>query len=443
MANKNLNERFETEWTGLEKTGFRFVFLFFLLQVIPLDWNYYALLFSIHWSRFNVYDLLVTTRYHPFWGLPGFYSWLVVLAVALSGAAIWTRYDKGKTTEYRNLYYWLRVVLRYRLAIGVIGYGLIKLYPLQIPYPSLSNLHTDYGQFLPWKIYYNTIGIVPWYESFLGGVEIVAGVLLFFRRTVTFGAGILVGFLGNVLAANLAYDLGEQVYISLLFLIAAFLLSYDVPRLNSLLLQQRFTRAERFDPVFTPVVRKARTVLRSLFVVFVFLFGIAAYGNFSKDPYLIPKTSGLADSYGFYDVREFRSNNRLIPYSLTDSSRWQNVVFEKWATLSVGSARHVQVDHSKAAGFHADDIDRTYEETGSGQRVYYAYTADSINHTLLLRNKNPYYKDDSLLLHYSRPDTSTILLSGIDRKGDSLSLVLNKGVKKYLFYVGRRQPVKL
>ncbi len=273
-------------------------------------------------------------------------------------------------------------------------------------------------------------------------MEIVAGVLLFFRRTATFGAGILMGFLGNVLAANLAYDLGEQVYISLLFLIAAFLLSYDVPRLYSLLLKQRFTRAERFEPVFTPGLVQARIVLRSIFVLFIFIFGITAYGNFRNFPYLIPQTNGLADSYGFYDVKEFRLNSRLLPYSLTDSSRWQNVVFEKWATLSIGSAKPVQVDYSKAADFHNDDRDRTYEEAGSGQREYYSYTADSIKHTLLLRNKNPHYKDDSLLLHYSRPDTATILLTGIDRRGDSLNLVLNKVVKKYLFYVGRRQPVK-
>lgn len=195
MANKYSNLDFRAgAWSRLEKGAFRFAFLFFLLQVVPLDWDYYSVLFSIKWPQFNVYDLLVVTRYHPYWGLPGFYSWLVVVVLAASGAVIWTRYDRERTAAHADLYYWMRVALRYRLAIGVIGYGLLKLCPLQIPYPSLSNLHTDYGQFLPWKIYYNTVGIIPWYESFLGGVEIAAGLLLFFRRTATFGAGILVGF---------------------------------------------------------------------------------------------------------------------------------------------------------------------------------------------------------------------------------------------------------
>lgn len=430
-------------WSTLEKVAFRFAFFFFALQIIPLDWNYFSLLFSIKWSQFNIYDLLLLTRYHPYWGLPGFYSWLLVAALSAVGTLIWTKDYGDRPADYTTLYYWLRVVLRYRLAIGVIGYGLLKLYPLQIPYPSLSNLHTEYGQFLPWKIYYNTIGIIPWYESFLGAVEIAAGLLLFFRRTAAFGAGILVGFLGNVLAANFAYDLGEQVYISLLFLIAVFVLSYDVPRLYSLLLKQRFTRAERFDPVFTPGIRKARTALRSLFIVFVLLFGFAAYASYHKGPYLLPQTPGLAGTYGFYDVKEFTVNHHSIPYSNSDTSRWQDIVFEKWATLSIGSPRHIEVDDSKAEAFQKDDEDRSYEQAGAGQRSYYAYTADTVNHTLLLRNKNPHYPDDSLLLHYSRPDTSTILLAGVDRSGDSLSLVLNKVVKKYIFYVGRRQPIKL
>lgn len=432
-----------TQWNKYQKILFRGAFIFFLLQVIPLDWNYFQQLFSFNWSHFSFYPLLLISRYHPYFGLAGFYSWIVIFFIAATGAILWTLYDKNKTKEYNYLYYWLRVILRYRLAIGVIGYGLIKFFPLQIPYPSLSNFHTDYGQFLPWKIYYNSIGIIPWYESFLGGVEIFAGLLLFCRNTAAFGAGILVGFLGNVLAANFAYDLGEQVYVTYLFITAVFLLANDVPRLYSLLIQQRYTLAEKFTPFFNPVVKKTRIALKSAFVLFVLIFGIKAYSNYKNDPYLIPKTPGLVGSFGYYNVKEFRLNNQPVPYSLTDTNRWQDVVFEKWATLSVKIARPIKLDVSKASGFHANDIQRAYEQAGAGERQYYTYVADTIKHTLLLYNKNPNYKNDSLLLHYNRPDTSTIVLAGINENRDSINVVLNKVEKRYLFFVGRRQPVKL
>lgn len=437
------NENSGEQWGRYQKIFFRFAYLYFLLQIIPLDWDYYRKLFSIDWIHFNFYDLLFLSAYYPRWGLPGFYSWLIILVVAVTGAIAWTFYDKDRSSGYDNLYYWLRVLLRYRLAIGVIGFGLIKLFALQIPYPSLSNFHTNYGQFLPWKIYYNSLGIIPWYESFLGGVEIVTGLLLLCRDTTTFGAGILVGFLGNVMAANFAYDLGEQVYSTYLLMISVFLFGNDVPRLYSLLIRQRYTLAERFSPVFNANIRKLRFALKGLFAVFVVIFGFRSYANYKSHPYLIPKTTGLAGSYGYYDVKQFKLNNALIPYSLTDTNRWQNVVFEKWATLSVKTAKPVKIDLSKANGFFDNDIDRRYEEAGAGGRLYYSYTADTVNHTLLLRNKNPHYSYDSLLLHYNRPDTSTIILSGTNERRDSVSIVLNKVVKKYLFYIGRRQPVKL
>ena len=432
-------------WSSAGKILFRFAFIYFFIQSIPLDWKFYRDLFSINWFHLHFYDLLNLTRYSPkFPFLTGFNNWVAVFLIAAAGAAAWTYYDRGKTREYVTLNYALRVILRYRLAIGIIAYGLIKLFPLQMPYPSLSSLHTNYGEFLPWKIYYNTIAITPWYESFLGAVEIFAGLLLFNRRTATFGAGIAAGFIGNVLAANFGYNIGEQVYSAYLVVIAFYLLAYDVPRLYSLLIEQRFTRADHYIPSFTVNwVKRTRIALKGAFILFILLFGYKTYSNYRHDPYLIPSTAGLAGSYGFYNVKEFKLNHRSIPYSLTDTNRWQNAVFEKWATLSVRIAKPVKPDLSNGNGLHQGDLEKNYEEAGAGGRLYFTYSADTVNHELLLQNKNPNYKEDRLILHYSRPDVSTILLSGINEDKDSIYVRLEKVVKKYMLFEGRRKPLKL
>jgi hypothetical protein len=434
------------DWGKYQKIFFRIAFIYFFILAVPLlDWKFYRELFSINWGNLHFYDLLTLARFLPqFLGLSGFANWVSILVVAVIGAAVWTYYDHDKTKGYDTLYYWLRVIVRYRLAIGIIAYGFIKLFPLQMPYPSLSSLHTNYGEFLPWKIYYNTIGITSWYEPFLGSVEVFAGLLLFFRRTSTFGAGIAAGFIGNVLAVNFAYNIGEQVFSAFLVISAFFLLAYDVPRLYSLLIEQRFTLADKFIPSFSKEwVKKTRTILKGAFVFFVLLFGYKTYSNYKNDPYLIPKTPGLAGAYGYYNVKEFKLNNQSIPYSLTDTNRWQNVVFEKWATLSVKIAGPVKLDISNWDGVREDDIDRNYEEAGVGDRRYFTYKADTVNHTLLLQNKNPNYKEDQLLLHYNRPDSSTIILTGINENKDSIYLELDKVVKKYLLFEGRRKPLKL
>lgn len=443
MSFLNLSGQDSSEWKSYQKSTLRFFILFFAIQILPLDWKFYRDLFSINRTDLTFYDLFKITRYAPqFFSLTGFANWGVAFLLAVGGTFLWTFFDRRKR-DYNNLYYWLRVSLRYRLAIGIIAYGFIKLFPLQMPYPSLSNLHTNYGDFFAWKIYWHTIGIAQWYESFLGGIEIIAGLLLLHRRTVTFGAGLILGFTGNVVAANFAYDAGEQVYSSYLLLIALFLFLHDVPRLYNLLALQRYTIANKFQPVFSGRIRKARLALKSAFLVFVLFYGFETYANYTLAPYKIPKTEGLAGSYGYYNVKEFVFNRDTIAYSTTDPNRWQNVVFEKWATISIKIARPVKMDLTTGDEFRENDIDRNFESAGVGGRHYFAYKADTIAQTLELENKNKNHAGEKFYLHYTRPDDSSIVLHGTNEKNDSVYIVLERINKKYMLIEGRRKPIKL
>ncbi|POY39390.1 hypothetical protein C3K47_00245 [Solitalea longa] len=443
MAHNNTHE---TEWKGYEKAIFQISFIYFLIQSVPLDWKYYKTVFSIQWSQLNYHDLINITRYYPQFITPsapefGYVNWLIVLGIAAIVAAIWTFRNKERT-DYDTLYYWLRVVLRYRLAFGVIGYGIIKLFPVQLPGPTLSDLNTPYGDYFTWKIFALTTGIsTAWYESFLGLIEIVGGLLLLNRKTVTIGAGLLAAFLVNVVIVNFAYDIGDQVYSSYLLLIALALLVYDTPRLFQLLVLGKKTIANKFHIVFTNQQKSIRTVLRTAFLLFTLLFvGVTGY-NYNKDAYIYPKTPGLKNAYGYYNVKEFSINGKPIPYSLTDPQRWQNVVFEKWATISVRTSRPLNVNISNGTSSSQDDIDRKYELAGAGGRNYFNYGIDSVNQVLKLQNKNSTAENWSL--HYERPDEKTIILSGKNEKQDSVYIVLDKINKQYLQLKGRRKPLTL
>jgi hypothetical protein len=370
-------------------------------------------------------------------------NWGIVLLISLAGAAIWGRVD-ARRKEYTVLYYWLRVIVRYRLAIILIAYGFIKLFPLQMPYPSLSNLLTNYGDFYSWKIYFQTLGISPKYETFLGFVEILAAFLLFNRRTTTFGVGLIFGFIGNVAVANGFYDIGEQVLSTFIVLMAAFLFVQDIPRLYHLLVKEKATLANRFQPIFSQGrLKKIRFSLRAAFLVFVVVFAYKVFDNYTNDPYKIPHTPGLDNAYGYYNVKEFILNKDTIPYSKTDPNRWQDVVFEKWSTLTIRDNRPVLIDRSSGEATHEKDIDRNYELAGFAGRHYYYYEADTVNHTLALQNKNKDLRNERLFLSYDRPNDSTILLSGIDQNKDSVHVVLEKIDKKYMMFEGRRKPVKI
>jgi len=434
-----------TQWTEKEKAIFRFFFLFFVIQALPLSVDFFKTLFSISWLHLSYGDIFSLARFSPRF-IPGndtLFNWLIVAVLAGIGSVIWSK-SSLKNQNYDNLYYWLRVVVRYRLAIGILAYGFIKLFPLQSPFPSISNLNTSYGDFTDWKIFSMSLGIVPNYESFLGAVEVIAGLLLLFRKTATIGALIIIVFTGNVFISNLAYSGGEYVYSFYLISFALFVLHFDAIRIYNLISLERPTEPNKFKPVFEGSRKTARLVLKSFIIFFfVFLYGFKTYSGSHHDGYQFPRTKGLSKASGIYNVSEFRINNKTLPYSATDSVRWKDVVFEKWATISIRSNRPVIIDSANYEQVIKKDEDRDYELAGSIGRHYYSYTIDTVNHTLLLQNKNKHYTGEKLQLKYARPDTTTIILSGIDQHKDSVYVVLNKIDKKYPLAMGRRRVLKL
>jgi len=81
--------------------------------------------------------------------------------------------------------------------IGIIGFGFTKLLPVQMPYPGLGLLNTDFGDLTAQKIFGCQSASFPWYQVFAGVVEVLAGTLLLFRRTTTLGAILLFGGTGR------------------------------------------------------------------------------------------------------------------------------------------------------------------------------------------------------------------------------------------------------
>lgn len=442
---KIITDQSSQEWSEKEKGIFRFLFLFFILQSLPISIDFFRLILGINWLHISYGDIFDLTRLSAKFipGTDSFINWIIVAVLALIGSFIWSR-SVYKQQDYPTLYYWLRVIVRYRLAIGIIGYGFIKFFPLQSPFPSISNLNTAYGDFTDWKIFSMSLGIVPGYESFLGAIEIIAGLLLFFRKTASIGAFVIIVFTGNVFISNLAYEGGEYVYSFYLISLALFVFSFDAVRLYYLISLEHPTEPNQYKPQFHGQLSIVRLVLKTLVIFFfVFLYGFKTYSGFHHDPYQYPHTAGLPKASGIYNVSEFKFNNKVLPYSATDSVRWKDVVFERWNTISIRSNRPIIIDSVNYEQIKKNDADRDYELIGTGGRHYYRYTINSLNHTLLLENKNPHYKQERLELQFSRPDTSTIILSGIDQRRDSIYVVLNKINKKYPIQLGRRGVLKL
>lgn len=484
-------------WKNWQKFSFRIAFIFFVIMSIPLSLEWYENLFSINWLSVHYRDLYDIARFSPSLGLLprgswyGYGEWFVILFIAIIGAVIWSLFDK-KRNDYNILYYWLRVIVRYRAGIGIIGFGFTKLLPVQMPYPSLGLLNTDFGDFTGQKIYWLSIGIVPWYQIFAGIVEVAAGAMLFFRKTTTLGAILLFGALGTIVFVNFSYDGGVHVYSTYFVLYAVFLMIYDAPKIWNLIVLERYTTPIHFYPSFSEKwLKYTRVTLKTLtiFIFLVLLFYVQLV-NFWYDPYKQPAMAGLKELRGNYDVAEFRINNELIPYSPLDTVRWQQATFENWTTLTFKVNKPVKLDLSNGGGSAMRDINRTFELTGAagGQRVFY-YEADTANKILYLKDKNiaslredrarnnngensrkkadapkPFYflteeqeyngidekaltarrlegikserametKRTGMTLNYETKDGSQVVLRGVNETKDSIYVVLNRVDRKYV-----------
>ncbi|GAB2543371.1 hypothetical protein [Spirosoma aerophilum] len=388
-------------WTPGEKLAFRIAFIFFIVMSLPTSAGWYKNAFSLDWLHLHYRDLYDVARFQPnilgrvsWWpAWMGYGEWVFLFVVSAVAGLIWTAVVRIRQAEPRNynlLYYWLRVVVRYRAGIGIIGFGFTKLLPTQLPYPSLGLLNTNFGDLTAQKIYWLSIGIVPWYEVFTGVVEVLAGAFLFFRATTFWGAVLLFGALADIVYVNLAYDGGVHGYSSYFVLLSGFLLVYYVRDLYTLLIKEQLTIPVHYYPAFNKVWQRiARIGLKTatIFIFLVLLFWIQ-YVNFRYDPYKQPAQKGVRELRGNYAIAEFRLNGKSIPYSPTDSVRWQEATFENWSTFTFKVNKAVPLDLSNGGGSPMRDLNRTFELTGvaGGQRVFY-YDADPVNHFLYLQDK--------------------------------------------------------
>ena len=482
-------------WKPYQKVLFRICFIFFILMSIPENPDWYTQVFTFDWTSLHYRDLYDIARFQPSLtrgaGYYGYADWLILLVVAVFGGTIWSLADKRRN-EYNVLYYWLTVIIRYRAAIGIIGFAFTKVLPVQMPYPSTGILNTNFGDLTAQKIYWLSISIVPWYQVFAGVVELTAGVLLFFRKTATLGAIILFGALGDIVYVNFAYDGGVHVYSSYFVLFAAFLIAKDIPKIYNLLIRERYTIPVNFNiQIRQRWLQITRVFLKTgVIVLFLVVFFYVQLNNFIFDPYKQPAAKGIAELRGYYRVKEFRLNNVSIPYNPQDSLRWQDVTFEKWTTLSFKQNKPVVLDLSNGGGSPMRDINRTFELAGvaGGRRVFY-YEADTVNQILYLQDKNKganefalaaktalkkkksSYKNflsdqqeyelldhkgltgrrrkgitseraqetdrNTMVLNYSTTDGKEVVLKGIDEHKDSVYVVLQRLDKKYALKPGK------
>jgi hypothetical protein len=325
------------EWSLPKRLLFRFSFVYLVLYCFPFPVIVlpYAQVLTRPWQ--SLWDTIVPTV-----GWMAFkveadnrrngsgdttYDWVLVftyLVVAVLAAVLWTWLGR-KRAEHTRLYDWLRVYVRFFLAVFMLSYGASKLIKSQFAFPVLDELLQPIGQSSPMGLVWDFMGASTAYTMFSGFAEMLGGFLLAFRRTTVLGALVSIGAMGNVLMLNLCYDVPVKLFSAHLLLIAVFLLLPDLKRLADLFLFNR--RVERVEerPLFASPRRNRAAATAA--VAFVFLFAAwSLYGSWQdnrKYGDLMPKPP----LHGIWRADEVVVDGVTRPPLLTDGSRWRYLVF--------------------------------------------------------------------------------------------------------------------
>ncbi|MBI5766469.1 MAG: hypothetical protein HZA93_01650 [Verrucomicrobia bacterium] len=257
-------------------------------------------------------------------------DWLrvgIFATMAAMAAMAWIIGDRRCTPDVR-MCRWLRFGLRLVLGSAMLVYGFMKIVPpTQFPPPSLHQLTQTLGESSPQGLLWKFMGFSPAYVVFLGVAEVMAGALLFFRRTTLLGALLTAGIMANVVMLNLCYDVPVKLYSGHLLVMAVFLIWPDRGRLALLLW---FHRPTELDPAVEtwPTLGQRRLATALTLVVAVGTLYQAIGGQLKAGADNAARYGATPPELrGIWRVEAYERDGQLVPPLTTDTQRWQTVIF--------------------------------------------------------------------------------------------------------------------
>ncbi|HVV06473.1 MAG TPA: hypothetical protein VHC96_19715 [Puia sp.] len=317
---------------------------------------------------------------------------------ALLLAIIWSIIDKQRHV-YVRLKYILQIILRFFLAYIITQYGAAKIFDIQFS-PSIGNMATTIADMHPMSVAWTFFGYSFSYEFFIGCSQIIAAILLLFRRTSTLGAILMVTIMSNIVFVNFAFNVCVKFFSCSYLAMSIYLLADDAPRLTGMLFLNRSVEKRAYPQLFQK--RTARKILAIIGV----LAGIFAIAYPLQDTLQMKKKYKMGQHtaiYGVWAVDTLHHSRDSIDHLLhTDTSGWKKLVF--------------------------DDYDFATAKSWAADRSYFSYETDTATRTLHMKQTWP----DTLLSVNTgyRLNRDTLYLYG--KYGDDSIYVRLHQQKKYL-----------
>jgi hypothetical protein len=330
-------------WNFGLRVTFRFVFIYFvlyclLIQIlnelisipgieIPDPGTLWPMRQIVVWTATHVFRVG-----HPLVFFSGSgdktFDWVTafcVLVFSVAGSVLWSAVDR-KRMNYVTMHKWFRLFIRFALASQMISYGMDKVIPLQMPYPSLVRLLEPFGNFSPMGVIWSSIGASRSYETFAGSMEMVAGIFLLNASTTLFGAmfSTIVSF--YIFILNMSYDVPVKLFSFHLILMSLILVAPDLTRFRDFLFKNC-----PVGPSAVPKLFQTRRANRIAAMAQIAL-GLWMIGTHVQAGLADWKTFGgghpKSPLYGIWSVDQMSVDGQIRSPLTVDYGRWKRLVFD-------------------------------------------------------------------------------------------------------------------
>jgi len=228
------------------------------------------------------------------------------LVLVLFLAAIISAFIAQLSPNWKKIIPFIYLLGCYYLSLMLLKYGLDKIFLHQFYLPEPNTLFTPFGQMEKGLLYWTTMGTSPFYSVFMGILEVLAAVLLLFKRTRLFALLMSLAVLINIVAVNIGFDISVKLYSLFLLYLCIYLLWL---RKSSLPVSGETSDKRRFSMVF----------LKWFAIGIILLEGLYPYirshnfnDSLAKRPFL----------HGVYEVKSVRSDKDSIPLVLSPVKRF-------------------------------------------------------------------------------------------------------------------------
>ncbi len=329
----------ENTWRASTRVAFRFVFSYFLLYIfpgavgslgsgMPHDDVYRQMWHAIvPWVGVHVLHLQGDMTEVANGSGDQLYDYILLFClviVAIIATAVWSWVDR-KRKNYDQLYEWLRVFVRLTLAVAMISYGANKLFRMQFPEPFLYRYVDYYGNSSPMGLLWTFMGMSRAYSTFAGMAEMAGGLLLIIPRFTVIGSLVTFGVMSNVLMLNFCYDVPRKIYSVHLVAMSLFLLLPDAQRLLDFFLRDRPTKPLPTVPLLKDPQLNRWALWGQLAIG---ALALAVCLNQAHVDAIKRNTFLPAPVRGIWTVDEFNADGVVLPPMLTNTVRWQRVIFD-------------------------------------------------------------------------------------------------------------------